>query len=268
MEEELRKEQAEMHKLLKAKQDLIEIQKKRIEYLTNRASTSGSIPYHPSSTLASNNINSNKLNNQQPLHQTQSNYQTVNYNQYAHQPKIRQPHRSQIKTQTSITPSASNPSIHTTANVASFTASDYSNIRKSNLNLDSELGKRQEASSSPTHDNAKLNKPGGTINEKPLTSIAASPSSSSASMTQFCSYLANNSLKGSNNNLNLDQLQKSKSKTNIVPLAVVDHSSSSTSSSSSSSSSSAISSLSSNQNQHLSQSLYHPEVNYLRTSEL
>ena len=36
MEEELRKEQTEMHKLLKAKQDLIDIQKKRIEHLTNR----------------------------------------------------------------------------------------------------------------------------------------------------------------------------------------------------------------------------------------
>jgi hypothetical protein len=251
-----------MHKLLKAKQDLIEIQKKRIEYLTNRGGGGGGATCansnHSTSATTSNSVNLAKQNSQpQQQQQNKSNYQTVNYNQYAHQPKIRQAQRSQIKTQTSITPSASNPSIHTSA---ANTTSDYSNIRNSNLNLNSSSG----TPLSPTH-NTKATKTGGTNIEKPITSIAASPSSSSASMTQFCSYLATNSLKGSTSNI--DQLQKSKSKTS-VPLAIVDNSSSSTSSSSSSSSSSAISTLSSHQNQHLSQSLYHPEVNFLRTSEL
>ena len=196
VEEELRKEQAEMHKLLKAKQDLIEIQKKRIEYLTNRGGGGAPPPCTNSNVAAaSNNVNLAKQNSQQQQQQQQnkSNYQTVNYNQYAHQPKIRQAQRSQIKTQTSITPSHSNPSIHTSA---ANTTSDYSNIRNSNLNLNGSSG----TPLSPTH-NTKATKPGGTNIEKPITSSAASPSSSSASMTQFCSYLATNSLKGSNNNL-------------------------------------------------------------------
>ena len=63
VEEELRKEQTEMHKLLKAKQDLIDIQKKRIEHLTNRNSGNN----NPSTGGSINNIqnsNSNKsINN-------------------------------------------------------------------------------------------------------------------------------------------------------------------------------------------------------------
>jgi hypothetical protein len=63
VEEELRKEQLEMHKVLKAKQELIEIQKKRIEYLTaNRSSTS------------SNSVNA-KLSQQHK----QQHHQTLNH---------------------------------------------------------------------------------------------------------------------------------------------------------------------------------------------
>ena len=40
MEEELHREQVEMHKLLKAKQELIDIQKKRIEFLSHRLTAS------------------------------------------------------------------------------------------------------------------------------------------------------------------------------------------------------------------------------------
>lgn len=64
VEEELRKEQTEMHKLLKAKQDLIDIQKKRIEHLTNR------------SGLQTANSNSTKSINS--IHQQKSIFQQLN----------------------------------------------------------------------------------------------------------------------------------------------------------------------------------------------
>ncbi len=61
MEEELRKEQLEMHKVLKAKQELIEIQKKRIDYLSNRSQSSQNL----------NNNNNNKPVIQQQQQQQQ-----------------------------------------------------------------------------------------------------------------------------------------------------------------------------------------------------
>ena len=99
-----------MHKLLKAKQDLIEIQKKRIEYLTNRnsgPSTSSSTStlsslLTPTTTQPSSNPN-------KPNQTNQSNYSTLNYNQYAHQPKIRHQNRAQANK------NASNPSINLSA---------------------------------------------------------------------------------------------------------------------------------------------------------
>ena len=268
MEEELRKEQAEMHKLLKAKQDLIEIQKKRIEYLTHRSSapqqllqqlqstTAAAATTTPSSVISaalpSTNIHRH-ISQQNPASSSANPSSTNNYNQHAHQPKVRQLNRTQIKT--SITPSASNPNLNT--------AAEYTHMRNSNANLDA------DSSAAPQ--------------KAGVTQIAASPSSSSASMTQFCSYLAANSLKGSTSNLTLDQIQKSKSKSGSNAATsngggngassslAVDHSSSSTSSSSSSSSSSAISMH--HQNPLLTESLYTPHmhqagVNFLRTSEL
>lgn len=253
-----------MHKLLKAKQDLIEIQKKRIEYLTNRNLTNST---YVSSASSSTNTHKQNVQQQQQQQQQVPN-QALNYNQYAHQPKIRQINRSQIRTQTSITPSASNPSIHT----AAITANDYSSMRKSNLNLDKLTNRQLEAASVSPATHTKTPKPGSASEKQPIASIAASPSSSSTSMTQFCSYLAASSL-NPNGNLALDQqFKKPKSKSSVVAVGStalnVDHSSSSASSSSSSSSSSAISSISSHQTPHLVESLFHPEVNFLRTSEL
>lgn len=64
MEEELRKEQTEMHKLLKAKQDLIDIQKKRIEHLTNRSGLQ--------------TVNSNSTKSINSVHQQKSIFQQLN----------------------------------------------------------------------------------------------------------------------------------------------------------------------------------------------
>ena len=69
MEEELRKEQVEMHKLLKAKQDLIDIQKKRIEHLTNRNGNS----LHSNSSKSINNGNHHHNNSGIILQQQKSN---------------------------------------------------------------------------------------------------------------------------------------------------------------------------------------------------
>lgn len=56
VEEELRKEQTEMHKLLKAKQDLIDIQKKRIEHLTNRGGLGSTVNMNGTSNKSLNSI--------------------------------------------------------------------------------------------------------------------------------------------------------------------------------------------------------------------
>jgi hypothetical protein len=66
VEEELRKEQLEMHKVLKAKQELIEIQKKRIEYLSGRSSSS-------------NSINSNYFHHHQPNQLQKQNIASLNH---------------------------------------------------------------------------------------------------------------------------------------------------------------------------------------------
>jgi len=116
VEEELRKEQVEMHKLLKAKQDLIDIQKKRIEHLSNRTNIATQ-NQHPSSTKSlATNVNDIK-------------FQQIN-----------------------------------------------NNI----LNI------------SPTNQSKDAWVPSDV--EQPIPQIVASPSSSSSSMTQFCKYLAQNTL--------------------------------------------------------------------------
>ena len=68
VEEELRKEQTEMHKLLKAKQDLIDIQKKRIEHLTHRGGIGSSVNMNGTSNKSLNsiqlqNVKANNTNN-------------------------------------------------------------------------------------------------------------------------------------------------------------------------------------------------------------
>jgi len=126
VEEELRKEQVEMHKLLKAKQDLIDIQKKRIEHLTNRT----------------NNANQNLLSN-------------------------------------------STKSIGNNTNVVK-------NSNNNNNSIFQQLTNSIVAESSQSKD-AWV--PSGVLHVDKLSpQIAASPSSSSSSMTQFCKYLAQNTL--------------------------------------------------------------------------
>ncbi|CAF0849147.1 unnamed protein product [Brachionus calyciflorus] len=148
VEEELRKEQNEMHKLLKAKQEMIEIQKKRIEYLSNR-SLNGPNLVNKSTQHPNSQSNNNLLQN------------NSSYNIY--QPKLRQISRNQPKPQ-------------------------MSSLSNSNETLNS----------NPVHSSQpSLNK----LTEKPQ--IAASPSSSSSSMTQFCSYLTNNGKNPSNNKLKI-----------------------------------------------------------------
>lgn len=124
MEEELRKEQSEMHKLLKAKQELIEIQKKRIEYLTNKtASGSTAAPKTGMSTSAAttttnangagSNTSTTTNNGVASLVQT---HPSLSYNQHSYQPKLKAK-IVQLKPQTGpnhamITSSMSNPNIN------------------------------------------------------------------------------------------------------------------------------------------------------------
>lgn len=111
---------------------MIEIQKKRIEYLSNRSLNGAN------SANKSTQYSNQFLNN-------------LPHNSY--QPKLRQLNKTQLKPQISTSFSSSNDNLNSA---------------------------QQVHSSQPS-----LNK----LNEK--SQIAASPSSSSSSMTQFCSYLTN-----------------------------------------------------------------------------
>ncbi len=125
VEEELRKEQVEMHKLLKAKQDLIDIQKKRIEHLTNRTS----------------NANQNLLSN-------------------------------------------STKSIGNNTNIVKNSNNNNSIFQQLTNSIVAESSQSKDAWV-----------PSGVLHVDKLSpQIAASPSSSSSSMTQFCKYLAQNTL--------------------------------------------------------------------------
>lgn len=124
MEEELRKEQSEMHKLLKAKQELIEIQKKRIEYLTNKTASGSTAPPKTgmSTSAATTTTNANGAgsntsattnNGVASLVQT---HPSLSYNQHSYQPKLKAK-IVQLKPQTGpnhamITSSMSNPNIN------------------------------------------------------------------------------------------------------------------------------------------------------------
>jgi hypothetical protein len=67
VEEELRKEQTEMHKLLKAKQDLIDIQKKRIEHLTMNRGTNSSSNQATKSISSMTTLDMNNSNNEKQV---------------------------------------------------------------------------------------------------------------------------------------------------------------------------------------------------------
>jgi hypothetical protein len=129
----LRKEQSEMHKLLKAKQDLIEIQKKRIEFLTNRSNNnntnnnSNSANSNNNNNVIKNNANqqiggggngaTNGINVNTNLVQ---NHPSLSYNQHSYQPKLKPTTKTHLKpliqtngtNQQSIASSLSNPNIN------------------------------------------------------------------------------------------------------------------------------------------------------------
>lgn len=139
VEEELRKEQSEMHRLLKAKQELIEIQKKRIEYLSNGNKLSSSTSNQQaasqtsatnSSTTLNNNNNGNHLqiglsgsngSNGSMSGSTASLVQThpaLTYNQHSYHPKLK-PKTTTVQLKTPavnhmmmMTSSMSNPNIN------------------------------------------------------------------------------------------------------------------------------------------------------------
>lgn len=246
MEEELRKEQSEMHKLLKAKQDLIEIQKKRIEYLTNRSSNSNSNgtgkPANQGTTTAAT---ANHLAQSHPSH---------GYNQHAYQPKLKQ--NPNGKSQHKPVANSTMTSSHSNPNMLTNTGNEHQQ-------------QQQQVSPSSTPQHLPLAK----LADK--SQIAASPSSSSSSMTQFCSYLAANSLMNSNQNLNSNNNQQTQSKKHdTIKIA-------SPSSSTSSSTSSTLSSIHNNRTGHHNSHHHHnnnnnhptsanqsASINFLRASEL
>lgn len=209
MEEELRKEQSEMHKLLKAKQDLIEIQKKRIEYLSNR-----SLSAHSSSHKSTQYPNSHQILSILP-----QNHPSTNYNQHVYQPKLRQHNKTHSKA--------------------------------SSLNENT-----NGATSQPVPIQSSQN-PSLKVNEK-AAQIAASPSSSSSSMTQFCTYqVANSKLNQNSSQSSINKLGKLSMKGS---LALDKQGSVSASSSSNSSNASTLN----NQN-HVNSQM---SANFLRASEL
>ncbi len=186
-----------MHKLLKAKQDLIDIQKKRIEHLSTRG--------HP------NNLTSLMNKSISNIQYQQQNYEDTN------------------------------------------TSLVIKNMNKmSNMNVD----------------DVKLNNAIlSTASKINPSQVAASPSSSSSSMTQFCKYLTANNLKSSANTLDEQTLSNyNRSKTERMPSPtrathlIVDGSSTSSSSSALSTSSS-LNHLNLHQNQT-------SNFNFFRTSEL
>ena len=151
MEEELRKEQSEMHKLLKAKQELIEIQKKRIEYLTNKTASGSTAPPKTSAATTttttttnangagSNNTTATTNNGVTNLVQT---HPSLSYNQHSYQPKLKAK-IVQLKPQTGtnhamITSSMSNPNINqdvqTAANMVPIIVSKLGRQVKDKIN--------------------------------------------------------------------------------------------------------------------------------------
>ena len=234
-----------MHKLLKAKQDLIEIQKKRIEYLTNRTNS-------PSPSMANRKLNSHQAQSNGTVSTLGTNYSLKSFDQHSIQPKLRQTNKQ---------------------------SNFVEQIIHKETNKEPAKGFNANPSSFFPQSSKTFN-----FNDLLSSQIAASPSSSSSSMTQFCNYLAVNSLgaasdPNTNNKTSLNvtgrvfKLNEDPIKSNPNGLGhsgisrritstnnvtnYVDASSSTSSSSTALSTSSSLNHLNANQNN-----------NFLRTSEL
>ena len=224
VEEELRKEQLEMHKVLKAKQELIEIQKKRIEYLSANRSSASTNPV--------------KLAQHKPhQHQTLNHSLVASYNN-----KLKQFSTSNSK-----------------LNKTNLEQKDVIS-NSSNGGITTALNSLLPSTSSPPSSSVSLPITTSSIklNENISSQIAASPSSSASSMTQFCNYLASNSLNTNTNNSNTNSVKRNYAKLNGNLL--LDALSSTSSSSSGLSNSSSLN--------HLNHQQATSSVNILRHSEL
>lgn len=215
-----------MHKVLRAKQELIEIQKKRIEYLSNRSSSSYSIANN-------NNNNKNSLSTQQKQ-QSLNHSMVANYNN-----KLKQFSSSNTKLNKTLNSNEPPKESGITTALSSVLPAASSTSPSSSISL-------------PITTSLKLN-------ENLASQIAASPSSSASSMTQFCNYLAAASLNQTANakRQNYKLTNANKLESNLL----VDALSSTSSSSSGLSNSSSLNHLNQNNQTHTS-------VNILRHSEL
>lgn len=187
-----------MHKLLKAKQELIEIQKKRIEFLSSTTSTSSK--KNPTMAALAATVASAGAGASTSLVQS---HPSLAYSLHSYQPKLKPksgvtaaatvkaatataPPNPQSVMMMMMTSSASNPNLHAAA--ADQNGTHLVPLVVTKLGR---TGSRREGC-----DMHRILTP--LKADKSNHQIAASPSSSSSSMTQFCSYLAANSLHPSN----------------------------------------------------------------------
>lgn len=172
-----------MHKLLKAKQDLIDIQKKRIEYLQSRCSGPTNL------TGSTNNLTSSN---------TESSAQSLLFSQLKinHEPSSTSSSSSTSSTASQSIPAKSQPHHHHPKLRQAKAASSSNKSQSSSLNDFSVLNNNVTVSNT----NNKPSVPSATVALVDRSQlIAASPSSSASSIHQFCSpYIGSSSSNNSN----------------------------------------------------------------------